>query len=101
MNLNAAPFEMIEQGTKTIELRLWDEKRSLIKVGDEILFVHTKDSTRTLRTRVKALHLFSSFEELYRTLPLTKCGYTEEVELEPAYEHTFVNGECTACGEDE
>ena len=78
MNLNAAPFEMIEQGTKTIELRLWDEKRSLIKVGDEILFVHTKDSTRTLRTRVKALHLFSSFEELYRTLPLTKCGYTEE-----------------------
>lgn len=31
----------------------------------------------------------------------TKCSYTEEVELEPVYEHTFVNGECTGCGEDE
>ena len=78
MNLNPAPFKMIEQGMKTIELRLWDERRSLLKVGDQIVFVHTKDPTRTLRTRVKALHLFSSFEELYRTLPLTKCGYTDE-----------------------
>ena len=78
MNLNPAPFEMIEQGMKTIELRLWDERRSLLKVGDQIVFVHTKDPARTLRTRVKALHLFSSFEELYRTLPLTKCGYTDE-----------------------
>ena len=78
MNLNAAPFEMIAQGIKTIELRLWDEKRSLIKVGDEILFTRNEDPARTLRVRVLALHRFSSFEELYRGLPLTKCGYTEE-----------------------
>ena len=78
MNLNAAPFEMIEQGIKTIELRLWDERRSLLRVGDEIVFVHTENSKRILRTRVLALHRFSSFEELYRNLPLTKCGYTEE-----------------------
>ena len=25
-----------------------------------------------------ALHRFAAFEELYRTLPLLKCGYTEE-----------------------
>ena len=78
MNLNAAPFEMIEQGIKTIELRLWDERRSLLRVGDEIVFVHTENPERILRTRVLALHRFSSFEELYRNLPLTKCGYTEE-----------------------
>lgn len=36
-----------------------------------------------------------------QTSSCTKCSYTEEVELEPVYEHTFVNGECTVCGEDE
>lgn len=28
--------------------------------------------------RVVALHLFNNFGELYATLPLLKCGYTEE-----------------------
>ncbi len=78
MNLHAAPFDKIERGIKTIELRLYDEKRRHIKVGDEIMFTHSKDSTRTLRCRVTALHIFPSFEELYNTLPLLKCGYTED-----------------------
>ena len=78
MNLHAAPFDMIACGIKTIELRLYDEKRRLIKVGDEIEFTHSKDSTRTLRCRVTALHTFPSFAELYANLPLLKCGYTED-----------------------
>ena len=78
MNLHAAPFDMIARGIKTIELRLWDEKRRLIKVGDEIEFTHSKDSTRTLRCRVVALHTFPSFAELYANLPLLKCGYTAD-----------------------
>ena len=77
MNLHAAPFDMIERGIKTIELRLYDEKRRRIAVGDEIVFTHSKESSRTLHCRVIALHIFSSFQELYNTLPLLKCGYTE------------------------
>ena len=34
MNLNAHPFEMMRSGKKTIELRLYDEKRRKISVGD-------------------------------------------------------------------
>ncbi len=78
MNLHAEPFDKIAGGIKNIELRLWDEKRRRIKVGDEIEFTHSKDSTRTLRCRVVALHIFSSFAELYASLPLLKCGYTED-----------------------
>lgn len=78
MKLHAAPFDKIARGIKTIELRLYDEKRRLIKVGDEIEFTHSKDSTRTLRCRVVALHTFPSFAELYANLPLLKCGYTED-----------------------
>ena len=78
MNLHAAPFDMIERAIKTIELRLYDEKRRRIAVGDEIVFTHSQNSSRTLLCRVKALHIFSSFKELYNTLPLLKCGYTED-----------------------
>ena len=77
MNLHASPFDAIARGVKTIELRLYDEKRRRIAVGDEIVFTQSEDAARTLRCRVIALHIFSSFEELYNVLPLLKCGYTE------------------------
>ena len=77
MKLNPAPFEMIKSGQKTIELRLFDEKRQQIKAGDEIVFTNTEDG-ETLRKTVVKLHRFASFEELYHTLPLLQCGYTSE-----------------------
>ena len=33
MKLNNGPFERIKNGTKTIELRLNDEKRQLLKIN--------------------------------------------------------------------
>ena len=78
MNLHPAPFAMIRSGEKTIELRLYDEKRQTIAVGDAIRFNNTGVEGGTLLTKVTALHRFDSFEELYRQLPLLKCGYTEE-----------------------
>ena len=38
MNMNPSPFEKIRNGTKTIELRLYDEKRRKIEIGDTIIF---------------------------------------------------------------
>ena len=78
MKLQDAPFEMIEKGIKTIELRLLDEKRQSLQVGDKVEFTHTKNATRVINSRVIALHIFSSFAELYANLPLLKCGYTKE-----------------------
>ncbi len=78
MRLQNAPFSMIESGQKTIELRLWDEKRQKIRVGDRIRFLLAEDETRTLTCTVLALHRFLTFEELYKALPLLSCGYTEE-----------------------
>lgn len=78
LNLHAHPFEMIESGRKTIELRLYDEKRRLIKVGDTLVFTHSDDPVRTLAATVTALHLFPDFAALYAALPLDKCGYLPE-----------------------
>ena len=77
MKLNPAPFEMIKSGKKTIELRLHDEKRQKIKVGDEIIFTNTVNG-ETLNRAVKDIYKFESFYELYKSLPLLKCGYTED-----------------------
>lgn len=74
MNLHPSPFSMIANGLKTIELRLWDEKRQTISVGDTLVFTNTQDAS-SLSCTVKQLHRFDSFETLYRTLPLDKCGY--------------------------
>jgi len=77
MKLNPEPFEMIKSGQKTIELRLYDEKRRLVSVGDTIVFTNNK-SGEALSAKVINLHRFDSFESLYKSLPLTKCGYTKE-----------------------
>ena len=82
MRLNPAPFRMIQSGEKTVELRLYDEKRRRIAVGDTITFTET-DTGEKLSVTVTALHVFPSFNELYRALPLIQCGYTE-AELETA-----------------
>ncbi len=77
MKLNCRPFEMIKNGQKTIELRLYDEKRKIINPGDEIIFTNSVNG-ETLTKTVAKLHRFNSFEELYKSLPLLKCGYTTE-----------------------
>lgn len=77
MKLNDAPFSMIKSGQKTIELRLLDEKRQKIQPGDTIVFANNSTG-KILVTTVVRLHKFDSFEALYKSLPLLKCGYTED-----------------------
>ena len=82
MKLNPGPFGMIQSGQKTIELRLFDEKRQQLKAGDEIVFANNVTG-ETLNARIVKLHRFDTFEELYSSLPLLQCGYTAE-EIEKA-----------------
>ena len=76
MKLNPEPYEKIRNGQKTIELRLNDEKRQKINVGDLIEFAQTETGEK-LVTEVVALHRYDSFAELYRHVSIQKCGYTE------------------------
>ena len=46
-------------------------------MGDKIVFTNTEGGEE-LTVDVVKLHIFDSFEELYSSLPLLKCGYTEE-----------------------
>ena len=84
MKLDPIPFMQIRMGMKTIELRLWDEKRSMIKTGDDIIFTCTEDG-RSLQASVFKMHRFHDFEALYKALPLEKCGYTAEEAVTASY----------------
>ncbi len=83
MKLKSEPFEKMKSGSKTVELRLNDEKRRLVQVGDFIEFTLIDDSSRKLTTRVIALHHFNSFAELYNSLPKEKLGYAASETPDP------------------
>lgn len=77
MKLRPAPFERIKSGEKTIELRLLDEKRRQIQIGDKLVFTNTETGERLCATAAR-LHVFENFAQLYKALPLLQCGYTAE-----------------------
>lgn len=83
MNLWNDSFQAIKNRTKTIEMRLRDEKRGLISVGDCIVFTNTKNG-EALECIVTNLYAYKNFEELYRRHDKVSIGYAEEEMANPA-----------------
>lgn len=77
MKLRQEPFNNIISGIKTIELRLNDEKRKLINIGDKIRFSLIDGLNQSIETVVVNLHRFNSFKELFSTQLFDKCGWGE------------------------
>lgn len=82
MRLHNEPFVLIRNGTKTIELRLNDEKRRQIKVGDTITFIN-RSNNEQISTVVINLHKYASFEELYKHFDKVSLGYKEDEIADP------------------
>lgn len=78
MGLAPAPMKSLREGSKTIELRLYDEKRQKIAAGDTIRFTNMQDPTDVLCAVVEDMFIFDSFAELYKNLSLSECGYTKD-----------------------
>ena len=76
MKLQNGPFESIKAGSKNIEMRLYDEKRKQIKVGDKIVFTNV-DTNEKIEVTVIGLHIFSNFEGLYKHFDKKSLGYFE------------------------
>lgn len=77
MKLHNEPFEKIKARTKTIELRLNDEKRQLLKPKDIIEFTNRTTKEKILVEVIK-LHNYESFEELYKHFDKISIGYNED-----------------------
>lgn len=77
MKLHCQPFDKIARGEKDIELRLFDEKRRQLNVGDEIRFTCSQRDC-VLIAVVESLHVYDNFKQLYDTEPLERCGYNSD-----------------------
>ena len=82
MRLQRQPFEAIRLEQKNIEMRLYDEKRRQIAVGDTITL---RCEEEELTVRVIALHRFPDFAALYAALPHSKLGSTDPKDMERYY----------------
>ena len=65
MKLRPEYYNFILNGTKRIEIRLNDEKRQKIQLGDKIKFLKEPDLTESFDAKVVGLLRYQSFEEMF------------------------------------
>jgi ASC-1-like (ASCH) protein len=74
MKLDAQAFDRLAGGDKTLELRLYDDKRRLLRVGDEITFTN---NGREVVTEINGLLIYATFKRLITDVPAQWLGYEE------------------------
>jgi ASC-1-like (ASCH) protein len=82
MKLNNGPYVNIKNGTKTIELRLNDNKRQLLKIKDLIEFTN-KETLEQMLVEIQNLYHYPSFDELYKHFDKVSMGYKENDVADP------------------
>lgn len=66
MKLQPEYFNFILNGTKRIEIRLNDEKRQQIKIGDTIRFLKEPELEEIFNARVTGLLRYNSFDDMFK-----------------------------------
>ena len=89
MNLQQKYFDFIKNGTKRIELRLFDEKRQKIQLDDTIEF--NNDNDETIVAKVVGLLHYESFQELFNDFDISILADTSmtKAELQNALEEFY------------
>ena len=65
LKLATEPFNAITSGNKTIESRLYDEKRRKIQIGDQIIFTNRDNLDQTAIVKVVGLLRYATFHDLF------------------------------------
>jgi len=81
MKLQADSFDKIKGGKKIIEVRLYDDKRRTIKLGDNIEFKKEPEQIESINTEVIDLLRYKSFEDLINNFPASDFGYESKENL--------------------
>ncbi len=74
LKLATEPFEAIVSGKKTIESRLFDEKRQAIQIGDIVVFTNRENFAETIKVEVIGLLRYSTFSDLFSHNDPAKFG---------------------------
>ena len=95
MNLAPQPFKAIAEGRKTIEMRLYDERRVGICIGDEIEFENIETHQRIL-CEVVSFARFRDFFELYASFDKIMLGYSADEIANPEDMYQYYSPEMVA-----
>lgn len=82
MKLNSGPYKKINDGTKTIELRLNDKKGQLLKINDLIEFTNRETQEKML-VEIENIYHYQSFDDLYNHFDKVSMGYDENEVADP------------------
>lgn len=90
MYCNPDNFAKIKSGKKVIDLRLQDEKRKRMKVGDIITFTEAPGGD-FVKGIITAFYTFPTFKELYQILPAKDLGLEKEEDKNPQEMNNYYN----------
>ena len=82
LNLNPVPFALIKTNAKKVEMRLFDERRKVLIIGDFIIFINN-DTQEQIKVKIVGLRTFKSFKELYLFYDKSLLGYKKDEEADP------------------
>lgn len=88
MGLNEEPFYSMKSGRKTVEVRLNDEKRRKLRIGDRITFTILPYKNKTLCVEIIELRRYRTFEEMYKDIPYS-CFDTKNESIDLMIEQTY------------
>ena len=81
MKLKEEFYNYILNGTKKIEIRLFDEKRSQIKLNDKIKFIKEENPSESFIVNVTGLLRYTNFDEMFENFDIKDLAcetYTKE-----------------------
>lgn len=87
MKLDREPYEKMKSGSKTVELRIFDDKRRCLEIDDIVIFTERKGNDRKIATRITALYRYRTFEKLFSEIAPAKCGFAKHDSIEDAVKH--------------
>ena len=71
MKLQPEYYNFILNGTKRIEIRLYDEKRQSIKLGDTIKFLKEPELLESFNAKVIGLLRYNSFKDMFKDFDIS------------------------------
>lgn len=89
MKLNNKAFNNVKSGIKKFELRLYDDRRKNINLGDTIIFHNLNNPNDTISVIVLALLRYPSFADFFKDIDYRLCGTSNSLEEKLERVHTF------------
>lgn len=83
MFLSHDNFQAVAAGMKTVEMRLYDEKRQRLRLGDTVIFEDIA-TAEVVETTVLEIEVYRDFAELFGHYDKEELGYAPGQAADPA-----------------